>query len=87
MNGSDAQRDFMRGQIHSMVLMATVQRADIYETTSPETERGRFREGLRDALDACALLYDKPVSDGAHLEQIVGLAAISATSVRVDWPR
>lgn len=71
---SAAQREFIRGQIHSMTLMATVQRAGIYAATAVEGERAAFRAGLRFVLDDCARSYEQQVSDDQHLECIVGVA-------------
>ena len=72
---SARHRKFLNDQFHAMVLQATVQRAKIYESGSSERARVQFRAGLQCFLDEAAPSYSAPVSDEAHIERIVALAA------------
>jgi len=57
-----------------MVLQATVQRAGIYEQEASESDRAKFRAGLRNALEAAAPQYISAVPDATHIANISALA-------------
>ena len=56
------------------MLAATVQRANIYRRSAPETARNEFRGALRRTLDEYAESYATPVGSDVHVRRIGVLA-------------
>ena len=51
----DAYQDqFLKDELFSLTLMATVQRAGVYSPRTPEKERKKFQARLRAELDTTA---------------------------------
>lgn len=68
------QEQFLRDELFSRTLMATVQRAGIYKPNSKERERRVFRLALRMQLEQIAQGYKTKVSEEAHIKNILGLS-------------
>lgn len=72
----DAHRDqFLRDEIFSLTLMATVGRADVYTPGLSEKARKAFQSTLRSQLEQIAQGYGTEVSEEAHIQNILGLSA------------
>jgi hypothetical protein len=68
------QEQFLKDELLSLTLMATVQRADVYTHGSPEKKRKAFQKALRSCLEELARSYYQQVSEETHVQNIVGLS-------------
>ncbi|MGB2989994.1 MAG: hypothetical protein WBC98_08555, partial [Candidatus Zixiibacteriota bacterium] len=68
------QEKFLRDELFSRTLMATVQRAGIYKSNTTERKRRVFRWALRAQLEQIAQGYKAKVSEEAHIQNILELS-------------
>src|ERR1700737_1330350 len=71
---TSAHRSFILGEIFSMTLSATTQRANLYAADTTENARQPFRKALRAALEGLSRLYTVEVKDEQHVEHIAHIA-------------
>ena len=69
------QEQFLRNELFSLTLMATVQRAGVYAPGSREKNRREFQTTLRGQLESTAEGYANQVTEEEHIRSIVDLAA------------
>ncbi len=77
MNGD--QEQFLKAELFSLTLMATVQRAGVYSHGSRQNERKKFQDSLRSRLEKIVESYANQVTEEAHIRNIVELS-VSLTS-------
>ena len=68
------QEQFLRDEIFSLTLMATVQRAKVYRLGASERHRRAFQTALRSNLEEIARYYETAVDDEKHIRNIVELS-------------
>ena len=68
------QEQFLRDELFSLTLMATVQRARVYRPKTPEQTRRAFQAALRSKLEEVARHYEKEVGEETHIGNIVKLS-------------
>ena len=68
------QKQFLRDELFSLTLMATVQRAGVYRSNTSEQKRRGFQATLRSTLEQLAEKYEKEVGDEAHIRNLVALS-------------
>src|SRR5262249_11669496 len=71
---TSAKSEFLRSQIFSMTLMATVQRGGVYRSGVSNDDRIQFQNDLRRRLEELADSYAESISDEIHERNIVTLA-------------
>lgn len=64
------QLQFLKDEFFSLTLMATVQRAGVYNDNTEERQRRAFREALRSELEELAKQYNRGVDEETHLRNI-----------------
>jgi hypothetical protein len=67
---SEAQREFMNGQVFAMTLAATAQRSNMYAAELTEVERKPVQRTLRFVLEEICAAYVTPVDDLQHVLNI-----------------
>ena len=77
------QEQFLKDELFSLTLMATVQRAGVYSPGSRKKERKRFQTNLRSWLEKNAQSYANQVTEEEHIRNIVELSA-SLTSAHAN---
>lgn len=70
----DTER-FLRDELFSLTLMATVQRGKVYAEHATEAQKRLFQRGLQEALENASRQYATRVSDKRHLRNISSLSA------------
>ena len=68
------QEQFLKDELSSLALMATVQRAKVYAPKKPEQNRRAFQTGLRSRLEDLATQYKNEVDEETHIQNIVHLS-------------
>jgi hypothetical protein len=68
------QEQFLKDELSSLVLMATVQRAKVYAPNSPEQNKRGFQTGLRSKLEDLATQYKNEVDEETHIQNIIQLS-------------
>jgi hypothetical protein len=70
------QKRFIKEELFSMTLMATVQRAGVYDNKKgiPEKDRKKFQQSLKQWLEEKAALYTGQVTEKAHFQNICQLS-------------
>ncbi len=68
------QEQFLKDEIFSLTLMATVQRAGVYRSGSSEKDRGRFHKDFRSILEGIASQYGEHIDEEAHIRNIRDLS-------------
>ena len=68
------QEQFLKDELSSLALMATVQRAKVYIAETPEQRRRGFQVGLRTKLEELATHYENGVDEETHIQNIVQLS-------------
>jgi hypothetical protein len=68
------QEQLLRHELFSLTLMATMQRARVYDPRSLERERKAFRSSLRSHLEQIAQKYKVEVPEEVHIQNIVKLS-------------
>lgn len=68
------QEQFLRDELFSLTLMATVQRAGVYSPGSRETERKKFQGSLRLRLEKTVQSYANQAKEEAHFRNVVELS-------------
>jgi hypothetical protein len=72
----DAQQErFMRDEIFSLTLMATVQRAHVYASDGDADAKWRFQKALRQSLQQLEPSYRETVTEEDHMRNVVALSA------------
>jgi hypothetical protein len=74
MSTPSPQRRYLEDELFQLTLGAVVQRGKVYEPRLSETERRSLHGPLRTALGELSAAYDRPVSDEAHVNNIMALA-------------
>src|SRR6266508_3098683 len=74
------QSTFLRDELFSMTLMATVQRGRVYRSGTTENARKAFQQELRRQLETITAPYRTKQSEEAHVNNIVALAASLSAS-------
>jgi len=69
------QEHFLKDELFSLTLMATVQRSGVYRPGISERERKAFQSALRTRLEQVAQGYASKVSDETHIKNILELSA------------
>ena len=70
----DAKMSFLRQQAELSAVIASLQRAGVYEPTASDAQRQELRQAPREALAQLSERYASPVSHEAHVKNIVLLA-------------
>ena len=68
------QERFLKDELFSLTLMATVQRAGVYRPGTTERERKEFRLALQKRLEKTAQSYASKVSEDTHITNIIELS-------------
>lgn len=68
------QERFLKDELFSLTLMATVQRGGVYRPGTTERERKAFQSALRTRLEQTAQGYVSKVSEETHIENILALS-------------
>ena len=68
------QEQFLRDELFSLTLMATVQRAHVYVPNADDKARSNFQKGLRSSLERLQIAYCGPVSEEDHIRNITALS-------------
>jgi hypothetical protein len=74
------QEQFLRDEIFSLTLMATVGRANVYTPGLSERERKTFQSTLRSQLEEIVKEYATEVSENAHIQNILRLSTYLTTT-------
>lgn len=76
----DTHREqFLRDEIFSLTLTATVGRARVYKSGLSERARKPFQSALRSQLEMIARGYESEVSEEVHIQNVIGLSAALTT--------
>nr|MBI3614129.1 hypothetical protein [Nitrospirota bacterium] len=68
------QERFLKDELFSLTLMATVQRANVYAKRSPDKGRKAFRAALQALLEEIAQAYGQEVLEETHIRNILELS-------------
>jgi len=68
------QEQFLKDELFSLTLMATVQRAHVYSAQCGEKQRKKFQARLRSELEKTSEAYADHVTEEAHIRSIVDLS-------------
>ena len=78
------QDHFLKDELFSLTLMATVQRSGVYRTGTTERERKAFQSALKTRLELIAQGYSSKVSEETHIKNILELSTqLSASHVGI----
>jgi hypothetical protein len=78
------QEQFLKDELFSLTLMATVQRANVYAAASAEKDRKAFQAALRSRLEGLAKTYRETVLEETHIQNVLGLSShLSSSHARV----
>src|SRR5687767_7872600 len=69
-----AQEQFLKDELASLTLMATVQRSRVYATNTAVSSRRRFQRDLRLKLEELATQYVRRIDEDTHIHNITALA-------------
>jgi hypothetical protein len=70
----EQQEQFLKDELFSLTLMATVQRANIHVAAADPRAKKTFQTALRTQLEYLATLYGGAVCEEEHIRNIVGLS-------------
>lgn len=68
------KNSFLKDELFSLTLMATVQRADVYAPGSSAKDRKAFQAALRSRLEQLAQAYRDEVPEERHIRNVLGLS-------------
>lgn len=68
------QEQFLRDELFSLTLMATVQRAHVYLPNADAKAKSNFQKALRSSLERLEAAYSDMVSEEDHIRNIAALA-------------
>jgi hypothetical protein len=69
------QERFLKDELFHLTLEATVQRAKVYTNGAEENDRKPFQTALQAQLEQITDEYTKPVTEDAHIQNILGLSS------------
>ncbi len=84
MNGD--QEQFLKAELFSLTLMATVQRAGVYSHGSRQNERKKFQDSLRSRLEKIVESYANQVTEKHHPPENRQAELVAAEPARLQDP-